>query len=342
MPHYSYRSKSKVQTTNRGSWRSLNVASGTEQEIDISHYEKKYRVSNLALVAAPGSSVFLNPLRIPGLRDRLFKKWQIDQIIVHSLITIGAVVLLSYVFIDREVYFELKRTAVVSALFAAVVLSFFMAGNGVDQLADRIDLIRFLRLHLIELNKPTIIVAVVGSLVLYEGWDDMQFVYAKYGSVSYEVVEPHAWWRFLTGPFVHSGPRHLFANVLTLMLLFPLACLDDRLFPVMTFAAGCIMSHITFVVLRLLDFHGQDLLLGASGGGFALQGAIIISAILEPDLYPKNFYINMIGFAVLGLFGAMIMSINASEIAHFSGLFSGMAVYLAIRFYFSIATDKRR
>ncbi|MFC1685896.1 rhomboid family intramembrane serine protease [Nanoarchaeota archaeon] len=155
-------------------------------------------------------------------------------------------------------------------------------------------------------------------------------------------------WTLVTSMFMHGGPFHLFANMISLMFIggFLEKLIGKKRFLGIYFASA-LMGALFFVVLALL-FGGQgngifgDPSMGAVGASAAIFGIAGMLAILTPKL---PVYIMFIPIAMPMWFGVILImfglwSISAAanlpvgNTAHFGGLLAGIAyaIYLKIKY----------
>lgn len=93
----------------------------------------------------------------------------------------------------------------------------------------------------------------------------------QYGLVFQDA--PRQPWRYLSGPFLHSGIAHWAANFSLLMIAAGLSfSLGRAPFIWLTFLSGIILP--AFLLTFLPHWVGSDAFLGISGGVFSLYGWI--------------------------------------------------------------------
>jgi len=161
------------------------------------------------------------------------------------------------------------------------------------------------------------------------------------------IAHGQALWTFLTSMFMHGGPFHLFANMISLMFLggFLERLLGKKRFLGIYFASG-LMGAVFFVALALL-FGGPgngvfgDPAIGAVGASGAIFGLAGMLAILTPRLPVYIMFIPIAMPMYIGvlfiMFGLWAISAGAGlpvgNTAHFGGLLTGVAyaIYLRIK-----------
>ncbi len=168
------------------------------------------------------------------------------------------------------------------------------------------------------------------------------------------IIQGKALWTFLTSMFMHGGPFHLFANMISLMFIggFLERLIGKKRFLGVYFASG-LLGALMFVVLALL-FGGPgngivgDPAVGAVGASAAIFGLAGMLAVLTPRL---PVYIMFIPIAmpmwfgvVLIMFGLWGISAGAGlpvgNTAHFGGLLTGVGYALYLRVKHKEKADK--
>ncbi len=138
-------------------------------------------------------------------------------------------------------------------------------------------------------------------------------------------------WTVLTSMFMHGGPFHLFANMLSLMFLGGLLerLIGRKKFFGVYFASG-LMGAVAFVALGALFGNANLSAVGASGAIFGIAGML---AVLTPNL---PVYIMFIPIAMPMWFGTILImfglwavsssfNLPIGNTAHLGGLLVGLA-----------------
>lgn len=145
------------------------------------------------------------------------------------------------------------------------------------------------------------------------------------------VEKYHMYWQFLTYMFVHQNIRHVFFNMLAL-LVFGLSlekAIGSREFLLFYLICGALSGFFSFLVYR---FTGQTrvFLLGASGAIYALLFAYAVffprSIIMIWGLVPVPAPVLVLIYALIEL-GSQVMG-RADNVAHWTHLFGFLAAWL--------------
>jgi rhomboid protease GluP len=132
-------------------------------------------------------------------------------------------------------------------------------------------------------------------------------------------VHAGAWWRLVTGAFLHDGLLHFGLNVMALLALgrFLEAFAHRAYVPTVFFLTALVASLASY---RL---SGADASLGASGGIMGLFGFLAVMAHRRRALMPAGFgtaiMIDIAVIAAMGIFGAGYVD----NWAHLGGFLSG-------------------
>lgn len=158
----------------------------------------------------------------------------------------------------------------------------------------------------------------IGQIVLQHGLGGLDPLVIKYGIYYPAVIDE--WWRFLIGPFFHSGLPHCFANLSALLSIGPIAWLAIGPLPsILTFLFG---STAGAVAAFVISNSNNDSYLGISGGVFALFGLVVILGLTSSRALPRNLAIQYAWLTAIFGIGAE-MFINTSTVGHFIGFSTG-------------------
>jgi len=134
-------------------------------------------------------------------------------------------------------------------------------------------------------------------------------------------------WRFITAIFLHADILHILYNMFALALFgFILESLiGSRKFLIIFFSTGIIANLIA------VNFYNSSL--GASGAIYGILGALIIirpTMIVWAFGLPMPMFIAGILWVVGSIMGIIVPS-NVGDIAHLSGIFTGILFGLLYR-----------
>ncbi len=159
--------------------------------------------------------------------------------------------------------------------------------------------------------------------------DNIDAFYSYYGFSGANAVErPYV---FFTSIFLHAGLEHLLANLL--VLVFFGFAVEKELGAWKTlgiFLAGAFAGDF----LSLVVYPFDAISVGASAGIFALIGVGMLVRPLDMSFYPLVMPVPLlflgIAYALYNIYGFFFLpGTDISYIAHFGGLFVGLAVGFA-------------
>jgi len=144
-------------------------------------------------------------------------------------------------------------------------------------------------------------------------WDHLGIVYPE--------VRDGAFWRLVTGPFLHYSASHFLANLLALVLIAPLACGLIGPWCWVLLLLGCTLGSACQMV-----FGGtlHDTMGGISPGVNALFGLVAALATIRPRLLPGSFGPVLLMMTLLGVAMAEVASPSAATVGHLGGLLTGL------------------
>ena len=161
---------------------------------------------------------------------------------------------------------------------------------------------------------------------------DLQLIIHDYFSMCPILVEGyHMYWQFITYMFVHQNVRHIFFNMLAL-LVFGMGfekAVGSREFLLFYLICGALSGFLSFLVYK---YTGQErvFLLGASGAVYAVLFAYAVffprSVILIWGIIPVPAPVLVFIYALIEL-GSQFLG-SGSNVAHMTHLFGFFAAWL--------------
>lgn len=155
------------------------------------------------------------------------------------------------------------------------------------------------------------------------------------GGLDLRVLREGQWYRLLTSAFLHLDIYHLFNNML---ILYMAGNMLERILGRSMFA----IFYVTGILasgLSSLIYHAamQDyaLCIGASGGAYALLGAVIMILLAHPRNYNKGMFIRLLLMLVCVGIGIVegFRNPGVDNVAHVGGIcFGAIAMLLFILF----------
>ncbi len=169
---------------------------------------------------------------------------------------------------------------------------------------------------------------VAGVLAAVFGQRYLAEIHAWATGAWFAVRDRHEIWWWLPTLFLHAGPRHLFANMMSLLATATSVeyLMGRRWVTIVYFIAGIGGMWLSF------EGHGQPpLSIGASGAIFGLGGATIAFVLRRHRsfTYRQRWKARRV-YAPLFLFLVLPSVLNADYLGHVGGLVSGLALGLFI------------
>lgn len=135
-------------------------------------------------------------------------------------------------------------------------------------------------------------------------------------------------WRLFTSMFLHFGSMHIFMNMLALYNIgyFLEDYIGSKKY-LTIYLLGGICGNL-FTMLSESILHNYSMGAGASGAIFAILGALVCIAKLEPNSHLD--YRNILISTIFALLPGFVIS-NISLSAHIGGLIGGIILYIVLR-----------
>lgn len=286
----------------------------------------KWQIMRPLVVSRPGSKDFLPVLNVRKYELKAFDSAKRSQRLMLLIAAFYLLAATAYWYIKGS---EKSITMVfVLLLFMLYLFSDYqLVIRHFDRLRERAAFIVFVSLH----GKKDALAwagftVAIGSVqyVLqqhYGGFEPMMYAWG----LVYEPVNQGEWWRFVTGPFFHSGLPHWILNAATLILFAPVVGVISRLDGVIVFVLGNIAGFIAAWLQILTGFSESDAIVGISGGISAMIGWLVGFSVVYKNDMPRMFAVSLLSFFVLWQLLAVLMYPKVSIVAHLGGFCVGMA-----------------
>ena len=167
----------------------------------------------------------------------------------------------------------------------------------------------------------------------------------RFGSSQASALFDGQWWRTITAQFIHIGPKHLMANMFTLLILGPpvLRAWGVGRFYFMYMAAGLVGNWVSFGLSP-----DEAVKAGASGAILGLLGVLAGTRIRhirspQPAAPPSRFKTWHIVAMVIAYYGFVVgVGQSTDHLAHVGGLLAGGVLALLMPMPGSLAPRKDR
>ena len=157
------------------------------------------------------------------------------------------------------------------------------------------------------------------------GGSESRVTLLRFGSSLAAALMEGQWWRTLTAMFIHIGPKHLLANMFTLLIFGPpvLRAWGVGRFYFMYLVAGLVGNWVSFGLSPSLAIKA-----GASGAILGLLGVLAGTRIRQirspgPAAPPSRFKTWHIVAMVIAYYGFVVGVGPSDHLAHVGGLLAG-------------------
>ncbi len=177
------------------------------------------------------------------------------------------------------------------------------------------------------------------------GGSETRATLLRFGSNLASLLYEGQWWRTVTAVFIHIGPKHLMANMFTLLILGPpvLRAWGVGRFYLMYIVAGVVGNWVSFGLSP-----SEALKAGASGAILGLLGVLAGARIRQirsrtPAAPPSRFKTWHIVAMVIAYYGFVVgVGATSDHLAHVGGLLAGGVAALLMPVPGSLAPRKER
>lgn len=305
-------------------WEVLRKGKITAGKNAVISTGKNWFISQRELVAAPNSEKFLPAICIPEISNQVHENFLRKY--KYVFLVLGAGLIVSSVLAGFAPNpFPLLR--------AALLFLICLIYSGLEY-------------HYVFKNYPTVVertlffysqfnhwnkgILVLLLLVLFGGLAQIGYqnfagnfedLVTRFG-VFYPEIDATSYWRFLIGPFIHSGMLHWFVNFAILSLALKLI---GNLANTRIVLLGIASIPITaFTVYIFSDPGLADGFVGVSGMVFCILGWLVSVSYRNKNFFPSLFFFSVLTLTLINLLIPEVLNINSSFIAHISGFLLGV------------------
>lgn len=290
----------------------------------------RWHPANPVFVGVPNSESFTPPTCVPETEKQVvaaYRRQAFFGIAAFSLVT-GASLL-------AGLYKPKPLIIVIAVIFAAIAATlaadYFGNLRNVRNLTERARFFYWLKVnktvrvgYLVWLGISTLMGAAQWLLELHNSQED---ILIQYGLV-YDSALSGEWWRFIVGPFFHSGLAHYLNNAISLLFIGPLLWAMFGARCLVVFLSGNIVAAAAQKLVGTVDYEA---FLGVSGGLYAMVGSLISAAWINRGLLPSGMLLLCVSIAAISAVGASLLSSSTADVAHFSGVLLGISSSLILR-----------
>lgn len=312
-----------------GRWQCLRPPLNRMQdgEVRVAKALRQWHPFDPIIVATPESPRFAPPICLPEISNRvhlktLFQFRLIIFLLVCSIALVSGLLLVGIGNTDK-----LQR--IVGAFGACLLyfsVDYFLVLRHLPLLQERALFTNFVYERTRGVLVPLVCLLVVAGflqLIMQSTIGGFEALVRRFGLV-FSSAMAGDYWRYATGPFIHSGPIHWINNLVTLTVVAGIAGVMGKRSVTLHFLAYVILTAVA--VNLLSEEIRPEALVGISGGIFGLWGWVIGAAFRNRNCLPQLFFLLMGMFALLSVGLSLLLVPKASNTAHISGLILGLVV----------------
>lgn len=297
-------------------------------EVAVTKATRSWHPFDPVIVATPSSLRFAPPICLPETAKRVHA-----TALRHSkfVLFVNFVWMGLLLFLLMAKLGDAEKLRSLLAAFVCFQLYFFVDDYLVlrhkDRVRERALFVHFVYQKTTGVLLPLLSIATIAGIVqvlAQKMSGDLETLLRAYGLVFTSAMEMGQYWRFLIGPFFHSGIIHWFNNIIMLMLVAGVAGAIGKRSIILHFFAYIILTSIA--VYFVPTSIRAEALVGISGAIFGLHGWIFGVSFRNKPRFPQYFYVLIGMFFLLSLVLTILLAPKASNTAHISGFVMGALV----------------
>lgn len=281
------------------------------------------------LVATPAADRYFPPILIPGLFEKLHRRTLLQYRLLLTylfLLSIGTAV--GYLKGGPDILGRLSVSIFLGMMF--VYAQYKLIFVNIDRVREWS---RYVVWIYLQTKGATLSVAILGMLavgamqiVLQQREGGFESLVYRYGLVFESAADE--WWRYLTGPFIHSSLAHWVNNAVVLVVAVGMVSrVINGLALLAVFLLGTIVPCVGMAALPF-ELH-DEAFVGVSGGVMAILAWAPAIAFRFEDKFPPFFGVITILFSALIVALSAVLNERSSEAAHLGGALVGFVSGLA-------------
>jgi membrane associated rhomboid family serine protease len=280
------------------------------------------------LITTPSSEYFMPPICVSEVAGNVHKRMLLQyKFLIFVAISLSVLAVVSYLYTKSALF---ERMAISGAMILAfIVTQYLLIFRDIDKLCKISRFVSWVYLQKTSAALIAILLMVVIGIFQYimeRKLGGFEPLILKYGLV-FEKARDQPW-RYLVGPFFHSGIAHWAGNAVLLVMAAGLsAALAKRYAMTVIFLLGVVLPPLALGFLPA-DFR-MEAFGGVSGGIFALLGWVGGFALRNKNGFPPYFGWVVITFAMMFVGLSWLMNPQAGNLVHALGFTLGMGMGMA-------------
>jgi membrane associated rhomboid family serine protease len=298
-----------------------------EGESAVRRATRQWHPFDPIIVSVPGEKSMLPPICFAYMAPQIKKRMYLQYLALFSLM-LCMVLGFTMAGIEAHNAYFIKASAAITLFAVFLIFQYVFIFRKISSLREYS---RFFSWCYLQPSRHTLSIAAMMMLI-----GGLQFYLQTRAGSLFNLIEqyglvfqnaPHQPWRYLSGPFLHSGVAHWVANFSLLIVATWLAFRIGRAIVIwLTFLSGVLLP--AFLLTFLPHSVGSDAFLGISGGVFALYGWIAGMSLRNRQTFPPALWWLLTYFAIATILASSLLNPRASCFSHILGWLLGIAIGL--------------
>ena len=292
-------------------------------QMNVDRALRKWHVYDPVVVATPDSTRFLPPICIPELSAAIHRNIVRRHEAFLLMLSLAFILVLGTYLAWPGNSKLMYALLLLGAGIAYVAFDTYFIQKKLENLADRAMLV-----HFIVSSDNFSLKAFVGAMAvsgiaqayLQQAAGGLDELIIRYGAY-FPAIEAGQWWRYLSGPFIHSGPLHWISNFVIGVLSIGLAGAFGRRTLLLQFI---VIISLSVLAVQYSPFGVRsDAFVGLSGGIFGMFGWSVAYFFRLRNVFPRLAWVSIGLISMLNIACAAATSAHASQTAHVAGFLMG-------------------
>lgn len=321
------------------------VTRGNEKEKGCSAAARaaaKWNITDGVAIGAPNGGIELPPICIDQFSEKALGSYRRKRKLEKNLLVAALMLLPVFACIKGSAQSVIAPAVLFMITLALKTLDDLLYLSNKENLAQRGRFV-FWIIRNVQIRRIFLAVIFFGAfLYLCQRCLEMYFggreEFLEANEFIYSKVAAGEYWRIITAPWIHASFIHLANNVVLTAVAFPFLYLCLRLRAITYFLCGSVIGQIAQWLIHPIG----DVLVGMSGGAFALLGAGAGVSLRFRKSLPAGLYWTVVYVGVFTLLGAHLINPQSAGVSHLTGFCMGLLGELYSQRRVSLGTGDRR
>lgn len=288
---------------------------------DVANKIKTWHITNPILIGTPGARKLLPPVFIPDAGEKI-----LSRIVKDGNITVS---ILCFIFLAMAAAASFKvlkwngSIIIVGAITLHLAFESFVVYRKRNNIEDRAMFLYWTYTNKRSAGRQLAMLMLFSGSAQYLATIHLgstDLVVLNYG-LHFKSASSGELWRYITGPFFHSGFSHWVTNTITGVFAASLTGSLTGARWVIYFISSAIISSIPPGIGPLKT--SADAFVGLSGGVYGLLGASMIFSYINKKILPEHLWISLLNFSIVNMACSAVAVENSNTAAHISGFLAG-------------------